>query len=86
MAQVVKESAFSRGDLGSIPGLEDPLEKGIATHASILAWRIPWREWATLHGVTESWNQMSDLARMHAQRVTGTNCTHIHTKQHNNSI
>ena len=24
------------------PGLEDPLEEGIATHSSILAWRIPW--------------------------------------------
>ena len=41
-----KESACSAGDLGSIPGLErslgwkDPLEKGKATHFSILAWRI----------------------------------------------
>ena len=25
-------------------GLEDPLEKGVATHSSILAWRIPWTE------------------------------------------
>ena len=25
-------------------GLEDPLEKGIATHSSILAWEIPWTE------------------------------------------
>ena len=25
-------------------GLEDPLEKGMATHSSILAWRIPWIE------------------------------------------
>ena len=39
-----KESACSVGDLGSIPGLEDPLEKGMATHSSILAWRIPWTE------------------------------------------
>ena len=29
---------------------EDPLEKGLATHSSILAWRIPWT--ATVHGVT----------------------------------
>ena len=28
-------------EMGSIPGLEDPLEEGIATHSSILAWRIP---------------------------------------------
>ena len=26
------------------PGLEDPLEKGMATHSSIFAWRIPWTE------------------------------------------
>ena len=32
-----KESARNSGDLG----LEDPLEKGNATHSSILAWRIP---------------------------------------------
>ena len=34
------------GDLGLILGLgwEDPLEKGMATHSSILAWRIPWTE------------------------------------------
>ena len=25
-------------------GLEDPLEKGIATHSSILSWTIPWTE------------------------------------------
>ena len=25
-------------------GQEDPLEEGMATHSSILAWRIPWRE------------------------------------------
>ena len=38
-------------------GWEDPLEKEMATHASILAWRIPWTEepeWATVHGVAKS--------------------------------
>ena len=39
-----KESACNAGALGSIPGQEDPLEKGIATHSSILAWRIPGTE------------------------------------------
>ena len=29
------------GDMGSVPGLEDPLEEGMATHSSILAWSIP---------------------------------------------
>ena len=37
-----KESACNVGYLGLIPGWEDPLEKGKATHSSILAWRIPW--------------------------------------------
>ena len=39
-----KESACNAGDLGLIPGREDPLEKEMATHSSILAWRIPWTE------------------------------------------
>ena len=44
MAIVVKNSSADAGDVGSIPGQEDPLEEGMATHASILAWRIPWTE------------------------------------------
>ena len=28
-------------DMGSIPGSEDPLEEGMATHSGILSWRIP---------------------------------------------
>ena len=31
-------------ETGWIPGGEDPLEKGMATHSSILAWEIPWTE------------------------------------------
>ena len=31
-------------DVGLIPGREGPLEEGMATHFSILAWRIPWTE------------------------------------------
>ena len=38
-----KESAC-QGDMGSIPGSEDPLEKEMPTHSSILAWEIPWTE------------------------------------------
>ena len=52
-----KDSTFHAGDLGSIPGWEGPLEKGMATHSSILAWIIPWTEepgWATVHGVAKS--------------------------------
>ena len=39
-----KVSAYNVGDPGSIPGLEDLLEKEMATHSSILAWKIPWTE------------------------------------------
>ena len=39
-----KESACNAGDPGSILGREDTLEKGTATHSSILAWRIPLTE------------------------------------------
>ena len=43
-------------------GREDPLEKEMATHSSILAWRIPWTEepggvWATVHGIAKSRTQ-----------------------------
>jgi len=37
-----KESTCSAGYLDSIPGLGRSLEKGKATHSSIMAWRIPW--------------------------------------------
>ena len=40
----VKASACNAGDLGLIPGSEDPLRKEMETHSSILAWRIPWTE------------------------------------------
>ena len=33
--------AEDAGDMGSIPGSQDPLEKDMATHSSIFAWRIP---------------------------------------------
>ena len=39
-----KESACNEGDLSSIPGSGRSLEKGMATHSSILAWRISWTE------------------------------------------
>ena len=38
------DNAGAAGDAGLIPGSEDPLEEGTATHSSILAWRIPWTE------------------------------------------
>ena len=41
---VGKKSACSAGDKGMIPGSGRSLEKGMATHSSILAWEIPWTE------------------------------------------
>ena len=44
MAQTVKNlPAMQEAQVRSL-GWEDPLEKGMATHSSILAWRIPWTE------------------------------------------
>ena len=39
-----KESACNAGDLVQSLGREDPLEKEMATHSRILAWRMPWTE------------------------------------------
>ena len=41
VAQIVKESASDVGDWVQSLGWEDPLEKGMATHCSLLVWRIP---------------------------------------------
>ena len=41
---------------------EDPLEKEMATHSSILAWKIPWREEpGRLHRLTKNWTRLSDF-------------------------
>ena len=45
------------GDQGLIPGSEDPLEKEMAAHSSILAWRITWTE------------ELGGLQSMGSQRV-----------------
>ena len=58
-----KESACNVGDLGSIPGLEDPLQKGTASHSSSLD--------CIVHGVAKSWTWLSDF-HFHTH-------THIHT-------
>ena len=58
-------------------GLEDPLEEGMATHSSILAWRIPWTggaRWATIvHRVTKSHTGLKWLS-MHAQEIVHLCC------------
>ena len=41
---MVKKPPANAGDAGSVPGLGRCLEKEMATHSSILAWKIPWTE------------------------------------------
>ena len=51
VAQLVKNLLAMQETWVPSLGWEDPLEKGKATHLSILAWRIPW---TIIHGVTKS--------------------------------
>ena len=62
VAQTVKNLPVVQETLVQFLGLEDPLEKGMATHSSILAWRIPWTEervrlWSM---GSQSWTQLSN--------------------------
>ena len=55
-----KAFACNVGDLGSIPGLGRSLEKGTATHSSILENSMGREAWqATVHGVTKSQTQLN---------------------------
>ena len=59
VAQIVKNlPAMQETQVQSLRQ-EDPLEKGMATHPSILAWRIPWTEdpdgLQSIHRVAKSW-------------------------------
>ena len=75
MALVAKNPPANAGDArdsGLTPDLEDTLEEEMATHSSILAWRIPWTEErgglpsVGLHTVGPEW---SDLAHTHTHTV-----------------
>ena len=60
---------------------EDPQEEEMATHSSILAWRIPWAEepgGLPVHGVAKSQTQLSD-SNTHTHPPT-----HTHTHQQMN--
>ena len=63
VAQMVKNPPAIQEPWVRSLGWEDPLEEGMATHSSILAWRIPMDRgvwWATVYGVAKSWSQLSD--------------------------
>ena len=62
VAQTVKNPPAMWETWAQSLGWEDPLEKGMATHSDILAWRTPmdrgaWR--AMVFGVTKSWTRLS---------------------------
>ena len=59
-AQTVRHLPAEQETWVRCPSQEDPLEKGMATHSSILAWRIPWTE------------EPGGLQSMGVQRVHGT--------------
>ena len=61
VAQTVKDLSVVQETRVQSLGWEDPLEKGMATHSSILAWRIDrGGRWATVHGVTKSQMRLND--------------------------
>ena len=63
VAQVVKNPPAMQETLVQSLSWEDPLEEGMATHSSILSWRIPMDRgawWATVYGVTKSWTWLRD--------------------------
>ena len=68
MAQMVKNLPAMQETQIRFLGQEDPLEKGMVTHSSILAWRIPWTEESTVHDIAES--------------DTNERLTHTHTHTH----
>jgi len=60
MAQLVKNCPATWETWVRPLGWEDPLETGLATHSSILAWRIPWTVYI-VRGIAKSWTQLSDF-------------------------
>ena len=58
VAQLVKNLPAMRETWVQSLGWEDPLEKGKATHCSILAWRSPW---TTVHGFRNSRTRLNDF-------------------------
>ena len=70
MAKNMPANAGDIRDTGFIPDQEDPLEEGMTTHSSILAWRIPWTEEPVRLqslGCKESDTTGSNLALMHGR-------------------
>ena len=70
---MVKNPPANAGDTGYmslIPGWENPLEEEMATHASVLVWRIPWTE------------EPVGYSPWGPKELDMTECTHTHTHTH----
>ena len=63
VAQAVKDQPAMQKTPVQSPGQEDPMEKGMAPHSSILAWRIPW---------TEEPGRLQSMQRVGHDRATNT--------------
>ena len=66
VAQMVKNPPAMQESRVQSLGWEDPLEERMATHSSILPWRIPMDRgawWATVHGVAKSQTRLSDYVQ-----------------------
>ena len=59
MAQMVKNLPAMQEAWVQSLGWEDPLEKGMATHSNILAWRIPWTVFPWVHKELDTTEQIS---------------------------
>ena len=66
---VVKNLPVNAGTQVRSPGWEDPLEKEVTTHSSILAWKIPWTEEPGRLPSIGSQRVGHDLATEHARRT-----------------
>ena len=63
---VVKNPPSNTGNVHSTLGWEDPLEKRMATHSSILAWNIPWTEEPSrLHSMGSQWIRYNRAQHTH---------------------
>ena len=68
-------------DEGIIPGSRNPLEEGMATHSSILAWRIPWAE--EPGGLQCVGCKESDTTEsLSTQQIALTGVPHAHSEMH----
>ena len=65
VAQTVKNSSAMGETWVQSLGWEDPLQEGLATHSSILAWNIPLDRgaWHMIHGIGKSWIGLSGYAQ-----------------------